>query len=172
MAEQIENAKEDQPLSDFVKLLRLQGNAEVKSGRFRQAIEHYSKALERCIVHPNESLADEDAHRTEAEAASMMSDEASEAGVLPNDVAALLGNRCLCYMKLGRYKDASEDAKVAVMFDPTYAKGFYRLSLCQKELSDLAGAWESVTRAVALEPENEEIRALETLIERLEHGEI
>ena len=50
-------------------------------------------------------------------------------------------------LPLSRYRDASADAERAVEVDPSYAKGLYRLAVCQKELCDLAGAWESATRA-------------------------
>lgn len=46
-----------------------------------------------------------------------------------------------------RYPEAKVDAVAAVEADSGYAKGLYRLAMCQKELSDLAGAWESATRA-------------------------
>lgn len=71
-------------------------------------------------------------------------------------------------MRLGRYRDASADAERAVEVDPSYAKGLYRLAVCQKELCDLAGAWESATRAAALEPQSSDISALQATIAQLE----
>ncbi|OLP99083.1 Heat shock protein STI1 [Symbiodinium microadriaticum] len=112
--------------------LRQQGNAEVKIGRLRQhaylgsgreAIELYTQAL-----------------------------ESMETQTGCREHAIILGNRCQCYMRLGRYRDASADAERAVEVDPSYAKGLYRLAVCQKELCDLAGAWESATR----EPEHDQ----------------
>lgn len=55
--------------------------------------------------------------------------------------------------------------------DASYAKGFYRMAICQKELSDLAGAWESAMRASALDPQDPAILALQDTIHRLEGGE-
>mmetsp|Transcript_40073 Transcript_40073/g.93779 ORF Transcript_40073/g.93779 Transcript_40073/m.93779 type:complete len:127 (+) Transcript_40073:73-453(+) len=119
--------------------LRQQGNAEVKIGRLREAIGLYSQAL-----------------------------ESMETQTGCREHAIILGNRCQCYMRLGRYRDARVDAERAVEVDPSYAKGLYRLALCQKELCDLAGAWESATRAAALEPQSSEISALQGTIAQLE----
>ena len=85
--------------------------------------------------------------------------EALKVAEEPRLQAELLGNRCLCLMRLNRlaarlyfhthlrYEEAQLDARAAVEADSGYAKGLYRLAICQKELSDLAGAWESATRA-------------------------
>mmetsp|Transcript_126567 Transcript_126567/g.233078 ORF Transcript_126567/g.233078 Transcript_126567/m.233078 type:complete len:90 (+) Transcript_126567:3-272(+) len=84
---------------------------------------------------------------------------------------SLFGNRSLCYIKLGRFAEACSDAEESVSRNNGYAKGFYRLALCRKNLADLAGAWESIMRAVSLDPEDADIRALEQEIERAERGE-
>ncbi|CAE7747720.1 unc45b [Symbiodinium pilosum] len=120
-------------------LLRSQGNAKVKAGHLREAIELYSEALDLL--------------------------ESSEGA---RERAMILGNRCHCYMRLSRYQEARADAQSSVEADPTYTKGLYRLALCQKELSDLAGAWESATRAAALDPTSPEICALQSTIAELE----
>eukprot|EP00435_Cladocopium_sp_Y103_P057745 s329_g20.t1 len=103
--------------------LKEKGNQEVKAQNFRRAIELYSEAIE---ILPN------------------------GAGQSPRGqsrlLAELLGNRCLCQMRLKRYQEALGDAQRAVQVDASYTKGFYRLAICQKELSDLAGAWESAMR--------------------------
>ncbi|CAE7562257.1 PP5 [Symbiodinium natans] len=119
--------------------VRQQGNMAVKAGHWREAIEFYTQALGLVGMHTG-----------------------------CREHALILGNRCHCYMRLGRHGDARADAERAVEVDPTYTKGLYRLALCQKELSDLAGAWESATRAAALEPTNPEISVLQATIARLE----
>lgn len=96
--------------------------------------------------------------------------EILDAGQSPRLLAELLGNRCLCQMRLKRYQEALSDAQRAVQVDASYTKGFYRLAICQKELSDLAGAWESAMRAWALDPQDSAIRELQDTIHRLEGG--
>ena len=129
--------------------LKAEGNAQVKARKYSQAIEVYTKAL---ALHADIHCADTECDEKYAK-------------------HVFFGNRCLCYMRLGRYEEAKNDAQEAVTSHPTYAKGYYRLAQCQMEIADLAGAWESVTRASRLQPDDAEIRALERRVEARERGE-
>merc|ERR1712007_108322 len=84
----------------------------------------------------------------------------------------LFGNRALCYFKLFKYEEAKSDAEQAISNNSAYAKGYYRLASCQLQLKDLAGAWESITKAVSLDPDDPSIRALEEKVEKLGRGEL
>lgn len=44
--------------------------------------------------------------------------------------AAYYGNRAACYMMLGMYKKALEDAQKAVALDSTFTKGYIRMAKC------------------------------------------
>lgn len=44
--------------------------------------------------------------------------------------AAYYGNRSACYMMLGMYKKALDDAQKAVALDPTFTKGYIRIAKC------------------------------------------
>lgn len=44
--------------------------------------------------------------------------------------AAYYGNRSACYMMLGMYKKALQDAQKAVSLDSTFTKGFIRMAKC------------------------------------------
>lgn len=44
--------------------------------------------------------------------------------------AAYYGNRSACYMMLGMYKKALEDAQKAVSLDSTFTKGYIRMAKC------------------------------------------
>lgn len=44
--------------------------------------------------------------------------------------AAYYGNRSACYMMLGMYKKALEDAQKAVALDSTFTKGYIRIAKC------------------------------------------
>eukprot|EP00929_Paragymnodinium_shiwhaense_P003718 TRINITY_DN104331_c0_g1_i1.p1 TRINITY_DN104331_c0_g1~~TRINITY_DN104331_c0_g1_i1.p1 ORF type:complete len:139 (-),score=36.90 TRINITY_DN104331_c0_g1_i1:391-807(-) len=130
-------------VDEHVSQLKAEGNAEVRARNFEKAIELYSQAVDLVATTTSEL----------------------------EGVYALYGNRCLCYMKLGKYLPAKADALEAVARNASFAKGYYRLAICQKETADLAGAWESVTKAVRLNPEDPEIQALQKSIEALERGE-
>ena len=47
----------------------------------------------------------------------------------------LLSNRCACYLKLGRYKQALEDALLNLKIAPSWVKTYYRLACVFIELN-------------------------------------
>ncbi|XP_047515372.1 dnaJ homolog subfamily C member 7 isoform X1 [Pieris napi] len=80
--------------------------------------------------------------------------------------AAYYGNRSACYMMLGMYKKAVEDAQKAVALDSTFTKGYIRMAKCCIALGDLSGAEQAITRATELGGADcalNEKRALESL---------
>ncbi|KAL0849073.1 hypothetical protein ABMA28_013435 [Loxostege sticticalis] len=88
--------------------------------------------------------------------------------------AAYYGNRSACYMMLGLYKKALEDAQKAVTLDPTFTKGFIRIAKCCIALGDLSGGEQAVNRASELggaECAASERRALESLRRLHEEGQ-
>nr|XP_026487450.1 dnaJ homolog subfamily C member 7 [Vanessa tameamea] len=64
--------------------------------------------------------------------------------------AAYYGNRSACYMMLGMYKNALEDAQKAVALDNTFTKGYIRMAKCCIALGDLSRAEQAVNRASEL----------------------
>ncbi|CAB3249857.1 unnamed protein product [Arctia plantaginis] len=97
-----------------------------------------------------------------------------EAIQLCPDNAAYYGNRSACYMMLGMYKKALEDAQKAVSLDSTFTKGYIRMAKCCIALGDLAGVEQAVHRATELggaECAASERRALEALRKLHEEGQ-
>ncbi|CAH2988614.1 unnamed protein product [Chilo suppressalis] len=88
--------------------------------------------------------------------------------------AAYYGNRSACYMMLGMYKKALEDAQKAVALDPSFTKGYIRIAKCCIALGDLSGGEQAVTRASELggaDCATSERRALESLRKLHEEGQ-
>ncbi|CAH0726604.1 unnamed protein product, partial [Brenthis ino] len=80
--------------------------------------------------------------------------------------AAYYGNRAACYMMLGMYKKALEDALKAVALDSTFTKGYIRMAKCYIALDDLSGADQAIRRASELggtDCASNERKALESL---------
>merc|ERR1719265_1769680 len=130
----------DALLTRRVAELKDAGNAEVKTKNYAKAADVYSEAI------------------------SVLAKAESNSAVCPG-MHGLFGNRCLCYIKLRKFAEARCDAEEAISRNGRYAKGFYRLALCQKSLADLAGAWESIDKAVALDPEDTDILQLKEEID-------
>ncbi|XP_050675516.1 dnaJ homolog subfamily C member 7 [Leptidea sinapis] len=80
--------------------------------------------------------------------------------------ASYYGNRSACYMMLGMYKKALEDAQKSIALDPTFTKGYIRIAKCCIALGDLTGGEQAVKKAAELggaDCASNEKRALESL---------
>jgi len=83
----------------------------------------------------------------------------TEALTLDGSQHTLYSNRAACFLKLGRYAQAREDALECVKLEPKFAKGHFRLALALQAEEDPAGACAAFTKALALEPGNKEAAA-------------
>jgi len=63
-------------------------------------------------------------------------------------------NRCACYMQLGNYSSASNDALSCISLNPTFVKGHSRLAACYIKLNDFEAARRTFKRVLELDPSN------------------
>lgn len=70
------------------------------------------------------------------------------------DSAAYYSNRSACYMMLGKYRDALNDAQRAVTLDKNFVKGWLRVGKCHIALGDGGAALSVLRQAQELEPSN------------------
>lgn len=78
----------------------------------------------------------------------------SEAINLCPDTPAFYGNRAACYMMLGQFGRALEDAKTSVQLDVSFTKGYIRVAKCCIATGDIASARQALETAARLEPNN------------------
>lgn len=81
--------------------------------------------------------------------------------------ASLYGNRAACYMMLGKYSEALEDARRAVNLEPTMVKGYVRIAKCGIALGDLTIANQAICKVKELDIDNKtiepEIRSIDVI---------
>merc|ERR1739838_698748 len=82
----------------------------------------------------------------------------AEAIKLCPDCAAYYSNRSACYMMLGKYHDALNDAREAVRLDSTFVKGYIRVAKCNIALGDATAALSVLRQATEFEPSNRIVR--------------
>lgn len=88
----------------------------------------------------------------------------TEAIDLCPESAPFYGNRSACYMMMGNYNLALEDARRAVTLDSKFVKGWIRVAKCCMILGNLSAAENALTRVSDLEPNNSSLTAdLKTL---------
>lgn len=80
----------------------------------------------------------------------------TEALALDDQAAALYSNRAACFLKLGRYAQAREDAQKCVELNPDFAKGHFRLALAQQAEHNFEAACHAFNRTLQLEPKNKD----------------
>lgn len=71
----------------------------------------------------------------------------------------LYSNRAACFLKLGRYDQAHEDALECTRLAPTFAKGHFRLALALQAQDKPGEACTAFNRVLDLEPANKEAAA-------------
>nr|XP_045599987.1 dnaJ homolog subfamily C member 7-like [Procambarus clarkii] len=74
------------------------------------------------------------------------------------DCAAYFSNRSACYMMLGKYYEALNDAREAVRLDTSFVKGYLRVAKCNIALGDATAALSVLRQANELEPNNKALR--------------
>merc|ERR1712113_147430 len=77
-------------------------------------------------------------------------------GALDDTVPTLFSNRAACFLKLGRYAQAREDAEKAIELKPDLTKGHFRLALALQAEEKFAEACASFDKVLKLEPKNKD----------------
>ena len=83
----------------------------------------------------------------------------TEAMALDDTQHALYSNRAACFLKLGRYTQAHEDALKCTQLAPDFAKGHFRLALALQAVTKPAEAVAAFQRCLDLDPKNKEAAA-------------
>ena len=91
---------------ETVEIFRKEGNEAFKAGRYEDAVEKYTGAIELCCGGGDSVL----------------------------DVAALFSNRSASYLKMNMYEESLNDANSCVEAKPGWIKGHYRKVVARKEL--------------------------------------
>lgn len=80
----------------------------------------------------------------------------TEALTLDDTQHALYSNRAACFLKLGRYQQAREDALTCTKLAPSFAKGHFRLALAFQAEEKPADACAAFSRVLDIEPSNKD----------------
>jgi translocation protein SEC72 len=129
----------NQKRSANVNKLRESGNAEFKKGKFADAIKMYSLGLQMALTRPLWEPAQ----------------------LVREEVAGLYANRAQAHMALQQWADGAVDAEASVEAKKVgNAKGWWRRGRCLVEMGRLAEAKEWVERALEMEGEEGELKAL------------
>lgn len=83
----------------------------------------------------------------------------TEALALDATQHTLYSNRAACFLKLGRYVQARDDATECVRLAPDFAKGHFRLALALQAEDKPAEACAAFNKVLALEPSNKDAAA-------------
>ena len=80
----------------------------------------------------------------------------TEALTLDSTQHTIYSNRAACFLKLGRYAQAREDALECTRLAPDFSKGHFRLALAFQAEDKPMEACEAFGKAIAIEPNNKE----------------
>ena len=80
----------------------------------------------------------------------------TEALTLDETQHTIYSNRAFCFLKLGRYSQAREDAQACIKLMPSFAKGHFRLALALQAEDKPADACAAFGKCLEIEPNNKD----------------
>lgn len=81
-------------------------------------------------------------------------------------------NRAQCYLKLGKFYLAYEDAKKATQLDPSSEKAFYRMAKAAYQMGQYAEAKQGFARCIELNVSSDAAIELDKTSERIKEMEL
>ncbi|KAG0207098.1 Stress-induced-phosphoprotein 1 [Mortierella sp. GBA30] len=93
-------------------------------------------------------------------AATKYTDAITLPGISDGDLSVLHSNRSFCYLKLGIYTEALEDAKLSKRLNPDYLKAYIRLGKAYESLEKYDKAIKNFDKALSLDMNNDEIQQM------------
>jgi len=93
-------------------------------------------------------------------AATKYTDAITLPGISDGDLSVLYSSRSFCYLKLGKYAQALEDAKLSKRLNPDYLKAYIRLGKAYVSLEKYDKAIKNVDKALSLDMNNDERRQM------------
>ncbi|KAK5827638.1 hypothetical protein F5H01DRAFT_375445 [Linnemannia elongata] len=93
-------------------------------------------------------------------AATKYTDAITLPGISDGDLSVLYCNRSVCALKLGKYAQALEDAKLSKRLNPDYLKAYIRLGEAYESLEKYDKAIKHFDKALGLDMNNDEIRRM------------
>ncbi|KAF9117525.1 Stress-induced-phosphoprotein 1 [Mortierella sp. GBA39] len=100
-------------------------------------------------------------------AATKYTDAITLPGISDGDLSVLYSNRSVCYLKLGKYAEALEDAKLSKRLNPDYLKAYIRLGKAYESLEKYDKAIKNFDKALSLDMNNDEIRQMRSNARKL-----
>ncbi|KAF8977978.1 Stress-induced-phosphoprotein 1 [Entomortierella lignicola] len=100
-------------------------------------------------------------------AATKYTDAITLPGISDEDLSILHSNRSFCYLKLGKYDQALEDAKLSKRLNPDYLKAYIRLGKAYESLEKYDKAIKNFDKALSLDMNNDEIRQMRSNARKL-----
>ncbi|KAG0292804.1 Stress-induced-phosphoprotein 1 [Linnemannia gamsii] len=100
-------------------------------------------------------------------AATKYTDAITLPGISDGDLSVLYSNRSFCYLKLRKYAEALEDAKLSKRLNPDYLKAYIRLGKAYESLEKYDKAIKNFDKALSLDMNNDEIRQMRSNARKL-----
>ncbi|KAG0310060.1 Stress-induced-phosphoprotein 1 [Dissophora globulifera] len=88
-------------------------------------------------------------------------------GISDRDLSVLYSNRSHCYVMLGEYDQALEDAKLSKRLNPDYVKAYIRLGKAYESLRKYDKAIKNFDKALSLDMNNDDIRKMRSEARKL-----
>ncbi|KAI1315840.1 Stress-induced-phosphoprotein 1 [Mortierella claussenii] len=100
-------------------------------------------------------------------AATKYTDAITLPGISDADLSVLYANRSFCYLKLDKYAQALEDAKLSKRLNSDYLKAYIRLGKAYESLEKYDKAIKNFDKALSLDINNDEIRQMRSEARKL-----
>jgi len=124
---------------------KLKGNEAFGTGEYAQAILWYTRAIDESVGLSGTLVDDEE-------------NEKKEETNFFKDRSICYANRSACFLKLGHFEKALDDAVFCTEINPEYIKGFFRRGMALHAMKRYEEALPHLVKCLKIEPNNKQVK--------------